>query len=1358
VGDRSTEVVTYLPASLVRGAAARPSVELPWYVEVDGTMVMADLSGFTALSERLARAGDEGAERLVAIINSFFDRMLKTAGRYGGDTLTFGGDAILLLFDGPDHATRAAVAALEMLRQVERAAAVQADDGRIKIGMSVGAHSDRFVLVGAGLADERAHLVVLGHGGERTALAEAQADRGQLAVSTACRELLPAGSSYRPTGDFWLVDELGACAVPRSAYECPRVSEAQFHRLMPFLPPYARAAGPERGERLQTTPEHRRTVIVFVDVLGLTEILDCSGLDAAVEQLQAYTAMLTGLAAKHHGYVVSSDIATKGSKLVVTFGAPVAHEYAPANAARFALDLSAGLRESGLDLHHKIGVNGGHVFAGEVGPSWRRQYTVMGDAVNLAARLMAAAALDRALVNRNLVNYLSHTMCACELPPITVKGKAKPVAVCVLEEEEPEGPHIHGALGQGSRQGRLFGRRKELDLLARSWERVRRRKGQAILVEGEAGVGKTRLLDEALRAMGQTGQVTRAAGFEHLQAAPFTPWVDVLQPVLGISPHDCQDARTGAVEAYLAAHLPDQVLVGALLNPLLNLSLAQSEVVHSLDAQARRERLFELVARVLEDSAGEGGHAVVIEDLHWLDESSLGLAAYLCGRLKEASVLLLMTTRPSAVPAALERAEPKRVVLAELSEPESLAMLREALGVADLPVEVGETLYAKTRGNPLFLEEVIRSLQAPGVLDRILDASSVMRAAELAALEIPDRVQGLLMSRIDRLPPDAREVLKAGSVVGRSFDVAVLAGMDDEMLTAVAVDRALDELIDVALVVPDEDGDPKAVSFRHALVQDVAYESLPFARRRELHGRVAGYLESTQAIPDHGLLVHHYRHAGDGERTRLHALRASESSVAVYANLEGIDYLALALETASGSTSRDACLRSRLEELMGDSLETLARYDEAVDSYSQARRRWASPRVRAAAESALSGLSPIDDPDARDSLLCWKIAVAVERGRAEYGRALRWLDRGAVTLPPGHLRLTARQQITRGGFLSRLGRFREAVDVGEQGVALAREDGDAGLQAYGLTLLGVAFDGLGNLERSRACHTEAIGLYEQAGDLHGVAMSHGNLADSFFFLGDLRAALEHDELSLSLHARIGSASWIAREHTNLGATLLQLGELEAAEEHLREALQMRTRQGVNPVAVGMALVLLCQVHLCLGRIEAAAREVADGRQVLEGINSRGLLLDAGIAEAELHEARGELDEAEAACLQVLTQATSMEAELNQVQALCALGRVRIAQGLPQDAVSGLEEAVALAERMGAGYERARTLAVLAEAQAACDGDSAGCDDSLRQAIRLFEKMGARYELAKTLALRDRLSAGSDDGAGQGAVAAVEGGA
>jgi predicted ATPase len=282
--------------------------------------------------------------------------------------------------------------------------------------------------------------------------------------------------------------------------------------------------------------------------------------------------------------------------------------------------------------------------------------------------------------------------------------------------------------------------------------------------------------------MSATGRVTRVACFEHLQAAPLTPWIDVLQSILELTRDDPRERRTETVQAFFEGHLADLAEFGALLNPLLDLSLPQSEVVGSLDAQTRRAKLFELVGSILAESAADGGRVVVLEDYHWADESTQALVAYLAHRLTGDSILLLLTTRPTEARADLAGAEVTQVVLAELSRSESLAMVREALGVADLSNEVGEALYAKTKGNPLFLEEVVHSLQAPGVLERILSASSVTLAAELAALEIPDRVQGLLMSRIDRLPPDTREVLKAGSVVGRSFDEKVLSGIDDSLL------------------------------------------------------------------------------------------------------------------------------------------------------------------------------------------------------------------------------------------------------------------------------------------------------------------------------------------------------------------------------------------------------------------------------------------------------------------------------------------------------------------------------------------------------------------------------------------------
>ncbi len=254
--------------------------------------------------------------------------------------------------------------------------------------------------------------------------------------------------------------------------------------------------------------------------------------------------MLTRLAAKHHGFVVSSDIATQGSKLVITFGTPVAHEHAAANAARFAHELTEELRQSGLDLRHKIGLNGGHVFAGEVGPSFRRQYTVMGDAVNLAARLMSAAQPGEALISRTLLDYVSPDLCGRELPPIRVKGKEEPVAVCILEEEKPGGRQIHGGARTGRLQGSSLAAAPSSTWSGRVGRRLCRGDGRTLLIEGEAGVGKTRLVEEALRVAGDAGRVTRTACFEHLQAAPFTPWIDVLHSIFEIARDDPVDRRT----------------------------------------------------------------------------------------------------------------------------------------------------------------------------------------------------------------------------------------------------------------------------------------------------------------------------------------------------------------------------------------------------------------------------------------------------------------------------------------------------------------------------------------------------------------------------------------------------------------------------------------------------------------------------------------------------------------------------------------------------------------------------------------------------------------------------------------------
>ena len=538
-------------------------------------------------------------------------------------------------------------------------------------------------------------------------------------------------------------------------------------------------------------------------------------------------------------------------------------------------------------------------------------------------------------------------------------------------------------------------------------------------------------------------------------------------------------------------------------------------------------------------------------------------------------------------------------------------------------------------------------------------------------------------------------------------------------------------------MVPDDEG-AASVTFRHALVQDVAYESIPFARRRDLHGRVARYLESGLASADDGLLVHHYGHAGDAGETRIHAARAASASVAVYAHPEAIDFLELGLATVRGRTPGDACLRSRFEELVGDCLEAQARQSDAIERYVLARKRWQPVGVRLAAEDALREIAPIEDVEARASELCWKIALCAERGSSAYRRALRWLDKAAVELPPDRKALAARVSITKSVVLSRLGRYDDALPAGEEGLKLARQDGDPGLQAYALSMITHPLFGLGLLERGIEANKEAVELYGQIGDLAGQASAEGNLAACYQLTGDLEAALEHHQLSLALDARRSYTTGVAIAHGNLGELLLQMGDTDEALVHLREAISYRDDQGVPPSLIGFALINLCRALLRAGQLEAAEQALAEGRQVLQSIDAKSLLLDAGVLEAELRLAQGDLERAGRSCRAILADARSMGADLTETQALCVQGRVQLAQGDSDAAIPGLEACVALARKTGSDYERGQALVVLAEARAACAEPDQACEDLLFEAIRLFRKMGARYDLEKALETRERL--------------------
>jgi class 3 adenylate cyclase/tetratricopeptide (TPR) repeat protein len=1294
---------------------------------------MADVSGFTALSERLATAGEEGAEKLTVVINRFFERILQAAAGFGGDTLTFAGDAVLLLFCGDGHAVRAVHAGRAMLATTAKMRAADILGHNARLGMSIGVHSAVFALVISGLADGGLHLFALGPETESVAKAEGHAQKGQMAITPATSSLLGGAFPLGQTdAGVWLVAEPGGEIGPgppaahkeTGSFRPRQIDQRDASRHLPFLPPWVAASARSGEQALVSAPEHRRVSVVFVNVAGVNEIMEYDGPDALAAELQTYVARLLGLLHRHHGYLVSTDIATDGFKLLLTFGAPVAHEYAAANAARFALEFDSQVRSGAAGrLRHRMGLNGGHVFAGEIGPSFRRQYTVMGDEVNVAARMMAAAQWGQVLATKSFADHAGPRFCGKVLDPIRVKGKAEPIEVCLLEQEV--GPVDRPAV----RRTRMFGRDAELRMMADAWTLAQAGGGSSFLIQGEAGQGKTRLVDEAIEGLGAKVRVVRTACYEHLQAAPLAPWIEALDSIFSTSRAQSVADRQRRIGRWIKERAPEMKDFRCLLNPLAAVSFPTSAVVRSLDVPSRQQRLFQLLACIVH-RAGDGDPVVMLfEDIHWADETSLEVLKTVAESAPEERTLLLITARPRD-PAYDLGSQTLTIVLTELSEADACSMLRQVLKAPELPQPVLSAVYEKTRGNPLFLEEVSNALLAPGVLDRILGASSIALASELATLEIPDRVQGLLMVRIDGLPPRAREVLKVGSVAGRSFSEPLLMGIDDAATQAVSLTQAFAELASSGLVVTETADAAPALRFRHALIQEVAYDSLPFARRRRLHRSLARFLETYTEPPDHGLLVHHYKNCGDSVPLQVHAVAAARGSASVYAYREASDYMGTAIGAVRGRTKADALLRARLEEVSGDYLEAMARHDEAIRSYRKARTTWIRARASGRLVELPPGAPPVPDIDAWESELCHKIATSAERRHSDYRVAQAWLQRAQRSLPPGRQALESHILISRSVVDARVGRYQEAMRSAEPGVALARQTQDKALQAYALTTYINPCIGLGLFQPAMQACEEAVGLYQEVGDLAGEASSRGNLAICYHALGDLQNALAQHELSWALHQRLGYSTGAAITQNNLAELLLTFGRVDEAAEHLEQVV---ARSSHSPALKGCAFLNLGRAHLRSGRLDQAGSSLAAARSLLTESQAAGLLLEAELEEAKLALAGGRADEAAERGCAVHSKASAAGSHFTRLNALLFTGEVEIVRGDLEAAKEHLTEGLELARAMEAVYEEALALLALARVHSASAPVTAR--DTLEQAITIFERMGASYDLERAQELR-----------------------
>ena len=1152
----------FLPGALL-ARLARPIDDLTEAIPC--TMVFADVSGFTRLSERLARRGKEGAEQLVDVINACFSALLAEAYGRGGSLVKFGGDAMLLLFYDQEgdqqHAARACSAAAAMRRTLRDVGRVRAGDSNVVLRMSVGVHSGAYAMFVVG--GSHREMIIGGPAASAVVALEGGASSGQILISPDTARWLPRSSVGNQVGPGRLLTRSpSACEwVPPKSLPTP--SEEVIDR---FLPTAIRA----HLQSGSAVPEHRTATVAFVQFGEFDRVLVEQGPETAARRLDQLMRLVQEAADRYDVCFLDSDIAFDGGKIRLSAGAP---RFVGDDEERMLLALRH-IVEAGAPLPVKVGVTRGPVFTSPVGPDYRRWYAVMGDTVNLAARLVAKAPTGRIYATREVLRGAKTTFEQTVLLPFAVKGKSRPVQAWDV------GPPVRGSSEIAIRlELPLVGRGSELAQLRSAVAGAGRGSGSLIELCGETGSGKSRLLAEAGRLA--AGMVSLRAGCEvYTRDTPYSAWRDTLRQVLGLGAETPEAEVLDRLRAEIELTDPDLMPWMSLIAIVLDVELAPSREVEQLSSGARAAKLHEVVLRLLR-RALVIPTIVEVDQAHLMDGASVELFDALAAELESTAWVVLVARRDEPGGLELEGHPHTRIELGPMSPDDTRTLALSTAEATQVPPHVVELAVERSGGSPQFL------------LDLLAAAAAGNRD------ELPEGVGAATMARIDALDPADGAVVRRAAVLGLSFAPERL---EDVLApgTPPPDERFWKRMTVVFAREPDGH-----VRFRRPALQEVAHSSLPFKLRRELHLAVGLRLEREQdgdRDANASVLSNHFALAGDYARAHDYAMLAARRATERFSHADAVRLYRRAIE--AGRALRPAADGRALAE--------------AWEQLGEALRRVGEPAAASRALTEARRLLP-DDPIAQ-ARLCDRQAEVAERSEA-LSRAVRWLKRGLGVLDglegDDAVRSRARLHSHLAGIRNRQGHWAEAVRLCRQAIAEAeavRELPALARACYGLDW---ALRELGHPDEANYSW-RALEIYEELGDPEHEHRVLNNLGMFAYFDGRWDDALTLYRRSRESGERAGTPADVAYTDCNIGEILSDQGRVNEAREHLERARRVWSGSGERQS--------VAFIELLLARL---ATRSGDGRQAVPKLEAamnelRGVRMDAyaDFAQALVAEAEG----------------------------------------------------------------------------------------------------------------------------------------
>jgi class 3 adenylate cyclase/tetratricopeptide (TPR) repeat protein len=1026
----------------------------------------------------------------------------------------------------------------------------------------------------------------------------------------------------------------------------------------------------------------RHATVMFTDVSGytaLTERMDPEDVHGVISEVKDTATRII----EKHGGIVNQFI---GDEALALFGIPNATEDDPVRAIKAALELHAHIRHNiddllartGESLQIHTGINTGLMVA-EYSPGLEGLYRLTGDAVNIAARLRSLAEADQILIGPSTQRLVKFYFQMVPCPPVRVKGKAAAIVPYQVVAESRISSRFEAARERGFKS--YVGREQELETLRSCLRRAIAGKGQLVTIEGEPGIGKSRLVYEFLSSLDRN-QISTPQGRcqPYGSEVPYFSFLDGLRRALRLNENDNQAETLEKAVKNIKQIAPSLEKYLPHLLHILSIP-SEYELPSDLKGEQLRRALEEAIVAIITVSADVLPVVLVIEDWHWSDPASQSVLRYLLRLIPSHRLMVVVTYRSAYQFNFGETVDRTTIRLAAMDEAETEELVAAVIGAAKLPPGLGAMISRSADGNPLFIEEACYSLLESGAVS--VENSAVVLHQSLDRLLLPDTVQALIRARLDRLDRGAKEVIGPASVIGRVFSERVLASIysgRSPLAEAIEVLQA-QEILQQTKILPEPE-----FGFRHVLMREVAYETLFHQQRKQLHEAVGSAIEKlypTRIEEYASILFHHYFRSTRADKAVQYALLAGERAARLYANTEASAYFRDALDIVKSLPISAESQRWQIDAILGQVGAGSAPGD--------------SERDRRNLEQACELAERLGDRRRRAQALYWL-------GRTHY--------------------LAADLQT--------------AIEHARRSLDISDELEDAALAAPPVNLMGRAYWQLGDFARSARMMERSVEQMRAVANSSEESTAAGFLSALLGYMGEFEKALSFSDLSIELAQKIKNPYAEAAAFHYRGIIHDQQGDWQLALEEYSEAQKVAEKAG-DMFRVYIVKFMEGRACLMTGNLAQGVQLIEESIALAARIGTQFLLGQAKTVLASCRLADDRLDEGRSLCEEAISLAEKAGDQFTQSLARRGLAECLARAGAAKDLDEASDlvlAAIAIQEKIGAKPELGRSYLSLAEISK-MRSDEVDFGRSLGRAMRLFADLNMRWDIARTSQLQPR---------------------